>query len=231
METIVMIIMGMVICSFLLKLTFHGWTGRIVLCFLISIFIIFSYELASTQSKTQIAEWLSQPELMLDTSVWLTIDVALQIWFCILYVKSLGGNLSKTDNILLKLLLWIPGLLIFPVIFAILTQIIFMLPGFDFSVIGWSLATSILVVIPLMTGIIWQLIPETEIRIELFFMLNLLIVALGIMATVNGRTAVTGTNTIEWSALAGVMAIMLAGLTVGIPFFRYLTNKNISKLK
>ena len=53
------------------------------------------------------------------------------------------------------------------------------------------------------------LIPEKEIRLELLFMINLLIAALGIVATVNGRTAATGTNHVEWTALAGVFAILI----------------------
>ena len=35
-------------------------------------------------------------------------------------------------------------------------------------------------------------------------MVNMLIAALGVVATVNGRTAAAGTNQVEWGALGGV---------------------------
>lgn len=44
---------------------------------------------AIQQSKTQIADWLADAQLMLDTSVVLTVEVALQMAFCMLAVHVL----------------------------------------------------------------------------------------------------------------------------------------------
>ena len=76
METVVIIIMVAVGFSFLLKLTYHRPAGAIALALVAAAFVFLSYDEATSQSKTQIAEWLQNPSLMLDTSVWLTIDVA-----------------------------------------------------------------------------------------------------------------------------------------------------------
>lgn len=77
---------------------------------------------------------------------------------------------------------------------------------------------------------VW-LVPEKEIRLELLFMVNMLIAALGVVATVNGRTAAAGTNQVEWGALGGVAAIIAAGTVAGIAYNRFQTKKQISKIK
>ena len=68
-------------------------------------------------------------------------------------------------------------------------------------------------------------------RLELMFLVNGLIAILGVISTVNGRTAVNGTTEIEWDALAGVLAIAAAGAIVGVFVNKRVTNKYISKIK
>lgn len=231
METVVMIIMLLVGVSFVLKLTCHGWAGIAVLSVLSAAFVGFTTGFASEQSKTQIADWLCRPELMLDTSVLLTVDVLIQIFFCVLMARKLAGTLGRKGNIALQAALWFPGLLIFPVLFSLLVEVVFALPGVDFSVIGWGTAACLLIVVPLASiGLKW-LLPEVELRIELMFLINLLIAALGVVATVNGRTAATGTSSVEWGALAAVFGLLVAGSVAGIYYDRIITKKQISKLK
>ncbi len=231
METVVIIIMAAVCFSFILKLTCHRTIGAIILSVVAGIAVLLAYEAAASQSKTQIADWLENPELMLDTSVWLIIDVAFQISFCILYAKRLYGSLSKKESALLAITLWFPGLLIFPVLFALLTELIFALPGVDFATIGWCAACAVVVAMPLMAYCLKWLLPEKDIRVELIFMVNLLIAALGIVATVNGRTAAVGTNSVEWGALAMVFAILLAGGIAGFLYNKRIITNKIKKLK
>lgn len=226
-----MIIMLTVSFSFLLKLTCHGRPGRVVLSALAALFVLLACDTATTQSKTQIADWLSQPDLMLDTSVWLTVDVAFQIAFCVLYAKKLAGPITRNEKWMLAVCLWFPGLLIFPVLFAMLTRLIFSMPGTDFDTIGRITAAALLLVTPLLARGLELLLPEADIRLELMFMVNMLTAALGIVATVNGRTAAVGTNTVEWDALAAVAALVLAGAASGIFINRYVTAKKITKLK
>lgn len=231
MEIVVMIIMLTVGFSFLLKLTCHGRAGRIALSALAALFVLLTCDMATTQSKTQIADWLSQPDLMLDTSVWLTVDVAFQIAFCVLCAKKLAGPITRNESRMLAVCRWFPGLLIFPVLFALLTQLIFSMPGSDFDTIGRVTAAAILLLTPLLArGLKW-LLPEAEIRLELMFMVNMLTAALGVVATVNGRTAAIGTDSVEWGALAGVAAIMLAGTVAGLFIYRHVTAKKLTGLK
>lgn len=223
--------MAAVSFSFVLKLTFHRPLGTVILALVAAVSVILTYDEASSQSKTQIADWLQNPELMLDTSVWLTLDVAFQICFCSLYALKLCGRLSQKEQTALLVCQWFPGLLIFPVLFAFLTQLIFSMTGTDFAVIGWSFAVAILVVLPLLASLFRWLLPESDIRLELLFMANLLVAALGIVATVNGRTAAVGTNSVEWDALTAVFSLLLLGCVGGYFLNRLITDKKITKIQ
>lgn len=231
MEAVIMIIMAMAALSFLLKLTCHGWPGRIALGLVAALFVIATCEAATEQSKTQIADWLNQPALMLDTSVLLTVDVAFQIGFCLLAAKAMAGTLCKRERVALAITLWVPGLLIFPVLFALLTELVFTLTGSDFQLIAWGLAVGVAIAAPLLASGLRWLIPEPDIRLEMLFMVNLIIAALGIVATVNGRTAATGTNSVEWSALAAVLALLALGMAGGLIYNRFVIRKKITRLQ
>lgn len=231
METVVLIIFCMVGLNFMLRLTFHGWAGRTVLCLVAAVFVLFTTGLATTQSKTQIADWLSQPELMLDASVWLTIDVAFQISFCVITARRLTGQTGIRERLAGKVCMWFPGLLIFPVLFALQTALIFSLPGADFSLIGRCLAVGVVLAVPLLAAGCKYMLPESDIRLELMFMLNLLIAALGVVATVNGRTAAAGTNEIGWAAFAGVVCLLLVGFAAGFLLRKYHLTKQIKKIR
>ncbi len=227
MELVVISIMLLVGLSFLLKLSDQGWTGRAVSCAVAALFVILACDTASTQSKTQISDWLGRPDLMLDTSVWLTVDVVFQICYCILGAKALGESLSRKERVALAVCRYVPGILIFPVLFATLTALLFAFTGVEFGTVAWGLAVAVLVTVPLLAAGIRRLVPESDIRLEMLFMVNVIIAALGIVATVNGRTAAVGTGTVEWPALAAVASLLLGGLAAG---YLYFLRKNTFKI-
>lgn len=120
-----------------------------------------------------------------------------------------------------RILRWFPGLLIFPVLFSSLVYLIFALPGYSFTLISWSLAGAILVLIPLGAYLIKKVLFEKELRLELLFLTNLLIAILGIIATVNGRTAVQGLSEVNWLSLTAMVIIIFAGGYVGLVIRKY----------
>ena len=73
----------------------------------------------------------------------------------------------------------------------------------------------VFVVIPLGRWLIRWLLPEEDLRLELFFLTNALVAILGIIATVNGRTAVEGVGVVDWSALTGCVVLFLVGAIAG----------------
>ena len=182
--------------------------------------------------KNQIADWLNAPDLMLDTSVILTVDVFFQVTFCVMMAKKIAGEkLSKAQGAIYTVAFWFPGLLIFPVLFALLVEIIFAFPGNDFSTLAWATGAFVLVAAPSLSYLIKFLLPERDLRLELMFVVNAITAILGIIATVNGRTAVKGTNNVEWDALAGFLLIMAAGAVAGILIHKRSTRKIISKIQ
>lgn len=230
METVVLVIMMLVAVSFVLKLSCHSMAGIMALSLVAALFTAFGVDFASQQSKTLIADWLADPALMLDIAVVLTIDVFLQTVFCILYAQKATDPLSQRQEIALGITGWVPGLLIFPVLLALLVELVFSLPGVDFGLIGWSTAACVAILFPAAALGIRYILPEAELRAELIFLINLLIAALGIVATVNGRTAAAGTNEVEFGACVCVIALLAAGSCTGIILYRYMNKRKISKL-
>ncbi len=231
METLVMVIMLLVAVAFVMKLTYHSPVGLAVTCVMGALFVLMTWEYATVQSKTQITDWLSNSALMLDTSVVLTLDVAVQMVMCVLMAKKVTtGSLSGKSEALLELILWFPGVLIFLVIFAALVKMMFALTGMDFALIGWSCAAVIVIVLPLAVYTVKWLLRDDDDRLELMFVINGLIAVLGIIATVNGRTAAIGTNNVDLAALAGVFATLAIGTLCGLVINKIETKRQIKRI-
>ena len=204
MDTIVLILILLTAFNFLLKQTFWKPVAVGAAAGIATIFVILMWPYAIEQSKTQIADWLSDNQLMLDTSVVLTLEIVLQMAFCLLAVHVANYSpVKKRMMVAYRLLYWFPGVLIIPVLFFGLTQAIFSFPGVSFKLIAWLFGLFVFVVIPLGRWLIRWLLPEEDLRLELFFLTNALVAILGIIATVNGRTAVEGVGVVDWSALTG----------------------------
>lgn len=188
---------------------------------LCALFVAFAWPWAIEQSKSQIQDWLNNPQLMLDTAVVLFIEVVIQMAYCLMAVHLMNtGKVRRRTLFIYKLLRWFPGLLIFPVLFHIETQCMFWLTGMEFSTVAYGLAAIVFVVILLFTWAIRWLIPEKELRLEIFFLSNALIAILGIIATVNGRTAVAGISEVNWAALACMAGLTLLFAIVGFILYR-----------
>lgn len=217
METVVIVLMILVSFNFMLKLTYNKWWWVALIAAVCFLFTGLLWPVAIEQSKTQIAAWLTNPALMLDTSVVLTIEVGIQMAFCMLaaHIRS-TGPIKRHTLWTYKVLRAFPGVLILPVLFSILVELIFRLPGVSFPLIGWSTAAGVLVLIPLGTWLIKWLLPEKDLRLELLFLSNALVAILGVIATVNGRTAVRGVSEVEWGSLGGVIAIVVIGSALGL---------------
>ena len=125
---------------------------------------------------------------------------------------------------------YFPGLLVFPVLFSLLVMMIFMLPGMSFQVVAWTLAVALLVLVPALTyGIRW-LLPERPIRLELLFLVEVLLGLMGIVGTVNGNTAVAGIDSVDLKSLLGVVGIVIVGMALGLCYYRVKMQKLSQKL-
>ena len=149
METIVLVLMILVCFSFMLKQSFRKLLSVGVIALVAALFTGLMWPVAIEQSRSQIEAWLANPQLMLDTSVVLSVEVALQMAFCIMAVNiQTEGHIKRWRLTVYKLLRWFPGVLIFPVLFSALVYAVFSFPGYSFPAVAWSLAAAVLIIIP-----------------------------------------------------------------------------------
>lgn len=232
MKTVVLVMMILVCFNYLLKQTYRKFYSVLISSVVCALFVGFTWHFAIEQSKSQITYWLSDASLMLDIAVILTLEVAIQMSFCILAAHiQTSGKVKPITIWIYRVLRWFPGVLIFPVLFSILVTAVFSLPGISFKLIAWSLAAIVFVVIPLGRVFLKWLLPEKEIRLELLFLSNALIAIMGVIATVNGQTAVAGISDVDWAALIGVMAFVVAGLIVGFCVYQLKLKRITNKIK
>ena len=221
MESVVLVMMILVCFNYILKQTYRKVYSVAFSAIACALFVGLMWPYAIEQSKSQISDWLANSALMLDIAVLLTLEVAVQMAFCVLSAHiQTSGKVKPITIWVYRVLRWFPGVLIFPVLFSLLVSAIFALPGVSFSLIAWVLAAIVFIVIPLAAwGVKW-LLPEKEIRLELLFLSNVLIAILGVIATVNGQTAVAGISDVDWKALGGVVSLLTCGLALGIIAYR-----------
>ena len=205
--------MILVCFNFLLKQTFSGWRSMAITTVILALFAAMMWHVAIEQSKTQIADWIENTELMRNISVILSLDAIIQLAFGIMAVKS---SEKRSVKIFKKFLKHYPGLLIFPVTFGILIELIFMLPGTSFSLIAYLLAASILIIVPVGSRLLRTLLPESDLRLEILFLSNVLVAMIGVIATVNGETQNKPAGNVDFYALSGVVLLLMAGIIAGI---------------
>lgn len=217
METVVAVLMILVCFNFMLKHTFQAKWWMAVTTVAVGLFVGLIWPVAIEQSKTQISDWLADTTLMLNVSVVLTIEVVIQMCFCMLAAHLMStGRVKRRVVWTYRALRCFPGVLIFAVMFYALVQAIFYLPGKSFSAVAWGLALIAVVIFPLGAMLLRYLLPEKDLRLELLFLTNALTAILGIIATVNGRTAVEGVNDIDWWSLAAIAILLIVGLVAGL---------------
>ncbi len=230
MQTVVLVMMIIVCFNYLLKQTWrksYFVVGSAMVC---ALFVGLTWPWAIEQSKNQIASWLADTDLMLDLSVVLTLEVALQMAFCILAAHLHSAQKVRSRLVwAYRLLRWFPGMLIFPVLFSMLVATIFALPGMSFPFVAWGLAGMVFLLIQAAAWGLKRLLPEKEIRLELLFLSNALLAVLGVIATVNGRTAVVGHSEVDWGAMGGILLLTAAGLIVGRVAYRIKLQRILKK--
>lgn len=232
MDTVVLVLMFLTAFNFLLKQTFWKAIAVCIIAAICAAFAGLMWPYAIEQSKSQIANWLGNQPLMLDTSVVLSVEVCIQMAYAMLAVHVANDYPVKPRTIVMyRFLRWFPGLLIFPVIFSGLVFLIFAFPGISFQTIAWSYAAFIPVVILCGRYLLLYLLPEKELRLELFFLTNALVAILGIVATVNGKTSAAGISEIDWKALSGVTAIALGGGVLGFVWWNIRSKRKEKAIK
>lgn len=220
MELIIQILMVFIIINCILKLSFRSLWQSILFGAICAVFIIWAKEYAIMQSKTQIADYLKNRTALQNTAVLVTAESAICFAFCFAALKNMFGKRVKHW---LMPLYWYPSLLIFPVLFYILTQTIFSLSGTDFDTIAYIISGITFVVIPIAAYGIRRLIPEDELRLEVHFLVSLFVCILGLLTTVNGD--------VTYAAVKEPVNFKALGLSLGLFIITFVIGYAWNKIK
>lgn len=152
-------------------------------------------------------------EALQDAAVLVTIESAICFAFCFAALRNLFGRRIKRW---LLPLYWYPSLLLFPVLFYILTQSIFSLSGADFDTVSYIMAGMVLVILPLAAYVIRRLFPEKELRLEVHFLVSLFVAILGLLTTVNGNvTYAAAEEPVNLEALGLSFSLFIVTFLIG----------------
>lgn len=213
MELIVQILTLFILINSLLKLSFWKWWQAVLFGLVCAVFILWAKQYAILQSKTQLQDYLSNRGALQDMAVLVTVESGIYLGFCF---AALMNRFGKKINRWLLPLYWYPSLLLFPVLFFVLTQMIFSLSGVDFDIIAYALASVTLVLLPLAAYGMKRLVPETDLRLEVLFLVSLFVCVLGLLTTVNANVTYAATEQpLNFKALALSFGLFLVLFTTG----------------
>ncbi|MCD8164870.1 MAG: hypothetical protein LUE93_01275 [Bacteroides sp.] len=118
-------------------------------------------------------------------------------------------------------LYWYPDLLFFPVLFYLLTQLIYAMPGMNFTTLSYLLAGGVGIGLVGSTYLIRYVYPEKELRLEVCFLVSLFVCIIGLISTVNGNvTYVAVSQPLHIKALLLSFSLFAVAFVTG-----YLWNK------
>ena len=65
------------------------------------------------------------------------------------------------------------------------------------------------------------ILPESDLRLEILFLSNVLVALVGIVATVNGETQNAPVNTVDTASLIGFVVLLFIGGVIGFMWNRW----------
>ena len=213
MELLVQILMLFVVLATALRLSFSSRGYALVYALLLGGFVYLSSPYAIEQTKTGLAAYIADRSLREYAAIFISLEVALFVGYSF---SRLERPRSRRGQLLALALAAYPGLLLFPVLFYLQSTLLFALPGVSFSLLAFLLAVaSALAVYGLGRALRW-LVPEEELRLEVFFLVQLFTFILGIIASVDETVRTAPSSPIAWRGLA--LSAGLAALCFGLGY-------------
>lgn len=207
-----------IIINCIVKLSFWKPWQMIVFSVICSVFVVWTCQYAILQSKTQLNDYLNNTKVLQDSAVLITIESAICFGFCFVALREKIGAKTKIGA---KLLYSYPSLLMFPVLFYLLTQLIFAFPGIDFTFISYVLAGIVLLGIPLLSCFVKYFCAEKELRLEVCFLVSLFVCIIGLITTVNGNVTYAATEeSINVKALLMSLLLFASSFIIGFVWNR-----------
>ncbi|WP_314203184.1 hypothetical protein [Capnocytophaga bilenii] len=181
---IISLLTAFIVLNTLLKLSFWKTWQAAIFGAITFLFVWLCTDYASEQSQVTLEGLLNNPNVLSNITVLLTVETGVCMAFCFVALQCVfKGKESKWHNILQ----WYPNLLLFPALFYALTQAIFYFSGVSFAQIALGVGGIAFAVIVGGALGIKNLLPEKDLRLELHFLISLLITLLGLISTANGQ--------------------------------------------
>lgn len=211
MDMLVMVMAMLVVVNSAFKMSLWPWWQRGLFSLLLGAFIVWGMDIAVGQSKTAVTAWLRREDIRQWIAIIVTLESALGMTFCLSCFDT--GRRSRKTAVLHRMLHAYPPLLLFPVVFYLLMQCLFVWVGSDFTTTAWSLAIGVAVLMPLLAEAARWLLPDREARIEAHLWLTVMVCVIGLLMTQNGKIIYNpGENPVDWKSLA----FTLSGCAVAV---------------
>ena len=127
---VIAILTVFIMLNVVLKLSFWKLWQQALFAAVCFLFVWLATDFASEQSQVTLQTMLSDPKVLGNITVLLTVETAVCMAYCFTSLRTLfKGKESRWH----KVLQWYPNLLIFPALFYVLTQAIFYYTGVSFE--------------------------------------------------------------------------------------------------
>lgn len=220
MALIIDVLILFIILSCIFKLSMMKWWQQLLYSLLLATFAWWSVRYAVLQSKTQLAEYLQNTVALQNMAIIVTIESAVGLVYALTWLSP--SKHTATPHRLLRLLLQAyPSLLMFPVVFYLLTQTIFAATGIKFQTIGLLFAATITLLLPSLSLAAKRLLPDDTSRIEIYLLLVVFITILGLLSTQHGQLIyAVKENPVNWTSLALTLLLFALSAAAGIILHR-----------
>ncbi len=220
MEYIIAVLILFILLNILLKLSFWRWWQVALFSALLGLFVLVVTPYAAEQSKAEITAWLSTPAIMQNVAVLITLETVIFVGFAFMRLRQALG--TKVKKYLMLPLNIYPGLLLLPVLYFVLAQLFYALPGVSFNTISYGLAIAVFILFPLLSWGFTKLLPEEDLRLEILFIVNLIVCMIGLITTVNGETAYAPVEqAFNIKAILFAVALFLVLFIIGFLWNKY----------
>ncbi len=183
MEYVIHILAVFITISFLLKAGFYSHWGIWTAAICSALFVWFITPWMTEQSKTTMAAFFASRSKMLNLSVYVTLEAAVMIAFCFDCFAAVRTRNTFFKQVMTFVLKLYPGLLIAGVLCYALALLLFSFPGIDFGSLSWIAAIATLLTVYGGARLLYHIIGEESVRLEVLFIVNIFIVILSIIAT------------------------------------------------
>lgn len=172
------------IVSCLLKCSFYSRRGIIAAALAWALFAKLVTPLLTELSRTEWESWFASRRQMLDLTVCVVLEASLMLGFCFNKVSPESSSRSGwSARIVRRLLGLYPGLLAGGALCHLSLWLLYSVPGLDFSLFSWMAATITFILFWGGIQLTRFLLNEEEVRLELLFIVNMLLIVLGIIGS------------------------------------------------